>query len=138
MASMTALKINAWIEPYVHQNDTELITNLATAVQNKFLSKQTASERNSKFSKNDEFSRIMREQKEEQQQDLLIDMQRADHDLENSIEQEKATAKINGNGGSDVNTGHGKKGRPRTVDTDHWGNRQDGSEQNWDDWNKKH
>lgn len=140
MASMTALKINAWIEPYVHQNDTELITNLATAVQNKFLSKQTASERNSKFSKNDEFSRIMREQKEEQQQDLLIDMQRADHELENSIEQEEAAAKINGNGGSDVNTGHGKKGRPNKSGKQ-WDKNNNNSiddKNNWDKYDKKH
>ena len=139
MASMVALPVNAWIESYIHQNDTELITNLATAVQNKFLSKQTASERNSKFSKNDEFTRIMREQKEEDQQDLLIDIQRQEAQVENNIEQEEALAKINKQqSGSDVNTGRGKRGRPRTVDTDHWGNRKDGSEQNWADWNSKH
>lgn len=139
MASMVALPVNAWIESYIHQNDTELITNLATAVQNKFLSKQTASERNSKFSKNDEFTRIMREQKEEDQQDLLIDIQRQEAQVENNIEQEEALAKINNQqSGSDVNTGRGKKGRPRTVDTDRWGNRKDGSEQNWADWNSKH
>lgn len=139
MASMVALPVNAWIESYIHQNDTELITNLATAVQNKFLSKQTASERNSKFSKNDEFTRIMREQKEEDQQDLLIDIQRQEAQVENNIEQEEALAKINKQqSGSDVNTGRGKRGRPRTVDTDHWGNRKDGSEQNWGDWNSKH
>lgn len=139
MASMVALPVNAWIESYIHQNDTELITNLATAVQNKFLSKQTASERNSKFSKNDEFTRIMREQKEEDQQDLLIDIQRQEAQVENNIEQEEALAKINKQqSGSDVNTGRGKRGRPRTVDTDHWGNRKDGSEQNWADWNSRH
>lgn len=139
MASMVALPVNAWIESYIHQNDTELITNLATAVQNKFLSKQTASERNSKFSKNDEFTRIMREQKEEDQQDLLIDIQRQEAQVENNIEQEEALAKINNQqSGSDVNTGRGKRGRPRTVDTDRWGNRKDGSEQNWADWNSKH
>ena len=139
MASMVALPVNAWIESYIHQNDTELITNLATAAQNKFLSKQTASERNSKFSKNDEFTRIMREQKEEDQQDLLIDIQRQEAQVENNIEQEEALAKINKQqSGSDVNTGRGKRGRPRTVDTDHWGNRKDGSEQNWADWNSRH
>lgn len=117
MASMVALPVNAWIESYIHQNDTELITNLATAVQNKFLSKQTASERNSKFSKNDEFTRIMREQKEEDQQDLLIDIQRQEAQVENNIEQEEALAKINKQqSGSDVNTGRGKKGRPKRSD----------------------
>lgn len=113
-ASIMGLDINAWVEPYTHQNDTELVTNLATAVQNKFLSKQTASERNSKFSKNDEFERIMREQKEEDQQDLLMDIQRADNELENSIEEQEAAARISGGqSGNDVNTGNGRKaGRP--------------------------
>jgi len=113
VASMLGLPINAWREPFSHQNDSELVTNLATAVQNKFLSKQTASERNSKFSKNDEFSRIMREQKEEQEQDLLMDIQRADNETENKIEEEKATAKINGGYSGNVRTGNGRKaGRP--------------------------
>lgn len=117
MASMVALPVNAWIESYIHQNDTELITNLATAVQNNFLSKQTASERNSKFSKNDEFTRIMREQKEEDQQDLLIDIQRQEAQVENNIEQEEALAKINNQQpGEDINTGRGKKGRPKRSD----------------------
>lgn len=113
-ASIMGLDINAWVEPYIHQNDTELVTNLATAVQNKFLSKQTASERNSKYSKNDEFERIMREQKEEDQQDLLMDIQRADNELENSIEEQEAAARISdGQSGSDINTGNGRKaGRP--------------------------
>ena len=138
---MTGLPINAWMEPYIHQNDSELITNLATAVQNKFLSKQTASERNSKFSKNDEFTRIMREQKEEQQQDLLIDMQRADHELQNSIEEEEATAKINGNNnGSDINTGHGKKGRPNKSGKqwDENNNNPIDDKNNWEKYDKKH
>lgn len=113
-ASIMGLDINAWVEPYIHQNDTELVTNLATAVQNKFLSKQTASERNTKYSKNDEFERIMREQKEEDQQDLLMDIQRADNELENSIEEQEAAARISGGqSGSDINTGNGRKaGRP--------------------------
>lgn len=112
-ASMAALPLNAWVEPYIHQNDSELVTNLATAVQNKFLSKQTASERNTKFSKNDEFERIMREQKEADQQDLLNDIALQDAQTENAIEEEEAAARINRQqGGSDINTGHGKKGRP--------------------------
>lgn len=112
MASMTALPINAWVEPYTHQNDTELVTNLATAVQNKFLSKQTASERNTKFSKNDEFERIVRERKEEQEQDLLVEIAGQEAQVENNIEEEEALAKINHQqSGNDVNTGRGSKGK---------------------------
>lgn len=136
VATMVGLPINAWINPYVHSNKTEVITNIATAVQNGFLSKQTASERCPDFPKTAEYERIMREKKEEDQQDLLIELQKQDNQTENAIEEEKATAGIQGRKGT-VRTGRGK-GRPRTVDTDHWGNRKDGSEQNWDDWNNKH
>ena len=136
VATMVGLPINAWINPYVHSNKTEVITNIATAVQNGFLSKQTASERCPDFPKTAEYERIMREKKEEDQQDLLIELQKQDNQTENAIEEERATAGIQGGKGT-VRTGRGK-GRPRTVDTDHWGNRKDGSEQNWDDWNSKH
>ena len=136
VATMVGLPINAWINPYVHSNKTEVITNIATAVQNGFLSKQTASERCPDFPKTAEYERIMREKKEEDQQDLLIELQKQDNQTENAIEEEKATAGIQGGKGT-IRTGRGK-GRPRTVDTDHWGNRKDGSEQNWDDWNSKH
>lgn len=136
VATMVGLPINAWINPYVHSNKTEVITNIATAVQNGFLSKQTASERCPDFPKTAEYERIMREKKEEDQQDLLIELQKQDNQTENAIEEERATAGIHGGKGT-VRTGRGK-GRPRTVDTDHWGNRKDGSEQNWDDWNNKH
>lgn len=136
VATMVGLPINAWINPYVHSNKTELITNIATAVQNGFLSKQTASERCPDFPKTAEYERIMREKKEEDQQDLLIELQKQDNQTENAIEEERATAGIQGGKGT-IRTGRGK-GRPRTVDTDHWGNRKDGSEQNWDDWNSKH
>ena len=136
MATMVGLPINAWINPYVHSNKTEVITNIATAVQNGFLSKQTASERCPDFPKTAEYERIMREKKEEDQQDLLIELQKQDNQTENAIEEERATAGIQGGKGT-IRTGRGK-GRPRTVDTDHWGNRKDGSEQNWDDWNNKH
>ena len=136
VATMVGLPINAWINPYVHSNKTEVITNIATAVQNGFLSKQTASERCPDFPKTAEYERIMREKKEEDQQDLLIELQKQDNQTENAIEEERATAGIHGGKGT-IRTGRGK-GRPRTVDTDHWGNRKDGSEQNWDDWNNKH
>lgn len=131
-ATMVNLPISAWIEPYIHQNDTELFTNLATAVQNKFISKQTASERISKYAKNDEYGRIIREKKEEQEMDLLVDLQRQDAQLENNIQQEAAVAKINnGQSGSDINTGNGRKrGRPNIYNTDQWGNRE--GENNWD------
>ena len=117
MATMTGLPIHAWVEIYVHQNKSEIITNLATAVQNNFLSKQTASERCPDFPVNDEYDRIMREKKEEDQQDLLMDMQRADNETENAIEEQKATANIQNGGSGNVRTGRGA-GRPNKSGTD--------------------
>lgn len=141
-ASMVNLPVIAWVEPYVHQNDTELITNLATAVQNGFLSKQTASERNSKYSKNDEFARCLREKKEEQEQDLLIQVQQNEEQAKIEIEQQEAQARINRQqGGNDVNTGHGgKRGRPNKSgkEWDENGNNPIDDNNNWKDWNAKH
>ena len=76
----------------------------------------------------------MREQKEEDQQDLLIDIQRQEAQVENNIEQEEALAKINKQqSGSDVNTGRGKRGRPNESGREYDSNR------NWEgrmNWNK--
>ena len=140
VTDMVNLPVNAWISPYYHQNSQEIITNLATAVQNSFLSHQTASERCPDFPVNDEYDRIVREAKEKQEQDLLKDIRLSDAQTEDAVQEEEAKARIDrGKGGSDISTGRGiKRGRPRTVDTDKWGNRQDGSEHNWDDWNAKH
>ena len=135
MASMTALPVHAWIEVFVHQNKSETITNIATAVQNSFLSKRTASERCPDFPVADEIDRIIREKKEEDQQDLLMDMERADNETENAIEQEKATAQISGYSGN-VRTGNGRKrGRPNKFNTDENGNRI--GESHWEEFNAK-
>lgn len=116
-ATFMALPINAWIQVYVHSNNTETITNLATAVQNKFISHQTASERCPDFPKNDEYSRIMEEEKEKQQMDLLVQLEAQDNQTDNAIKQEEASAKINrGKSGQDINTNptSGRKpGRPK-------------------------
>lgn len=139
--TMMALPVNAWYKAYVHQNYTEEITNIATAVQNKFLSKQTASERCPEFPKNDEFERIMREKKEEQQQDLLLDIQKQDAQTQNNIEEEEAQARINaGKSGSDINTGHGKSGRPNKSgkEWDKNGNNPIDDRNNWEKWDRNH
>lgn len=70
-SAFNSLEVYAWISPYVPQNDTELISNLATAVQNGFESRQTASEKIPMIAKNSEWERILKEKKEEQQQDIL-------------------------------------------------------------------
>lgn len=139
-ATMMELPVNAWISAYVHSNHTEIVTNLATAVQNKFISRQTASERCPDFPKNDEWARIIAEEKQKQEMDLLAEIQQMDAQTENNIEQEEATAKINmGKSGSDINTGHGgKRGRPNRSgkEWDKSGNFP--GREGWSEWNRKH
>lgn len=139
-ATMVNLPINAWVQPYIHQNYTELVTNIATAVQNKFLSKQTATERCPDFPKNDEFNRIMREMKQEQEMDLLSQITLADEQTDNAIEQEEATARINRQqGGNDVNTGGGRKaGRPNKSGKQWDANGNWPGRNNWDAYNQTH
>ena len=141
-ATMMALPLNSYIQAYIHENYTEEITNIATAVQNGFLSRQTASERCPQFPKNGEYVRVVKEKKEEQEQDLLLDIQRADAQTENAIEEDEAQARINRQqSGNDVNTGGGRKrGRPNESGKkwDENGNNPIDDKNNWKDWNKKH
>lgn len=134
------LPVHGEIVPYVHQNSTEIITNLATAVQNGFLSHQTASERLPDFPKNDEYSRIVEEQKEKQQQDLLNDIELQDNQTENNIEEEEAKSRMDrGKSGSDISTGHGgQRGRKNRSGREYDSNRNWEGRENWDEWNTRH
>ncbi len=125
-ASLLNLPINAWIEPYIHQNDSELMTNLQTGVANGFLSHQTASERASKYSKNDEIQRIMDEDLEKRKRDAQFEIDKMKAETDEAIREQKATQ-------GNVRTGNGTK-QGRT--TDKWGNHE--GENNWDDWNSTH
>lgn len=73
--SFNQLEVYSWILPYVPQNDSELIQNLAVAVQNGFESRQTASEKIPMIAKNSEWERILKEQKEQQQNDILAQIE---------------------------------------------------------------
>lgn len=136
-ASLLNLKVNVWIEPYIHQNLAELMANLAMGVQNSFISHQTASERASVYAKNDEIDRIFREDLNKRKLDAQtkLDEQRAAIEME--IEKQKALSKITK--GQDMNTGRGK-GRPnRSGKTwDKNGNNPIDDKNNWDNWNSTH
>lgn len=67
------MKIFSWAVPYVHQNAAELVSNLVQLVGAGILSKETGSEE-SGYGKNNEWDRIMREYKEQQQADLLYQL----------------------------------------------------------------
>nr|DAE11776.1 MAG TPA: portal protein [Myoviridae sp. ctXwe21] len=68
------LNVYAWIKPYIHLNESELVQNLAVAVQNGFLSRQTANEQIQMYSNPRDWDRIIKEKKEEQQADLLYEL----------------------------------------------------------------
>lgn len=131
-ATLANLKTNSWIEPYVHQNDSEIFTNIATAVQNGFLSHQTASERIPKYAKNDEISRIIQEDLQKRKLDMQAQIDLKREQLKADISKLKEQAKINKNkSGQDINT---RSSRTRTTDKN--GNRP--GENNWDEWNETH
>ena len=73
---MTALRLNSWIKPYIHQNWTETITNMAMAVQNGFLSRKRANEVADEYATPQDWEQILSETKEEQQHDLLLQTQK--------------------------------------------------------------
>lgn len=129
-ASLLNLSINAWIQPYIHQNDSEMYQNLSVAVQNGFLSQRTASERAPEFPKNDEYNRILEEYVNKKEIDMQFELDKEREQTELEIKKIRAQSAL---AGQDVNTGHGKK-QGRT--TDKWGNHE--GENNWEQWNRTH
>ena len=70
------LPLRPWIKPYVHISESAIMTDLATGVQNGFISKRTASERASFYSVSTEWQRLQEEAKEEEKADLLAQFER--------------------------------------------------------------
>ena len=77
---MQALDTYSWIEPYVHQNTAEIVQNLVSLHGNGLISAETASALHG-YGENNEFDKIMREMKEQQQQDLLIELGNTNPDV---------------------------------------------------------
>lgn len=150
-----------YIQPYIHVNETERATILATAVQNGFCSKQTAAEKFT-LSTPQEWDRILREKHEEDMHKILVqeqtlEMQNEENlDYQEQIQEIQTDAQIKvidaqqtTSSSSDddspkkkvsikkgnVATGRGR-GRPTTVGTDRHGNRI--NEQNWTKWDLTH
>lgn len=146
-------EISFYIMPYIHINETERATILSIAVQNGFCSKQTASEKFT-LSTPQEWDRILKEKHEDDMKKLLlqeqtIEMQNEQQvelqgeltDIQTDAQVEVIKAQQQAEGDEDSNkkkvsvkkgnvaTGRGR-GRPRTVNTDKWGNRP--HENNWD------
>lgn len=128
-ATLVGLKVNAWIEPYIHQNDSELMQNLRIGVQDGFISKQTASERATKYAKNDEIKRILDEDLEKRKRDMQFEIDKQKAQTNEEIRKLKAQSQFSG---KDVNTGNGSRTR-RTDQNGNWPN-----ENNWKTWNSTH
>ena len=71
---MANLGTFSWIEPYVHQNQAELVNNLVQLVNAGLLSKNTGCNLTG-YGENDEFDKVMCEFKEQQAADLLFDLE---------------------------------------------------------------
>lgn len=130
VATLMGLKVNAWIEPYIHQNDSELMQNLQVGVQAGFISKQTASERATKYAKNDEIKRIISEDLDKRKKDQQFELEKQKAQVDQEIRKIKAQSALKG---QDVNTGRNTR---NTRTTDKWGNRP--NENNWKSWNDTH
>ena len=71
--TFTSLDTYSWIEPYVHQNTSELVNNLCMLVNANLLSRDTGSSL-SGYGENNEFDKILYEWKQQQAADLLDDL----------------------------------------------------------------
>ena len=80
---------------------------------------------------------MIREKKEEQQMDLLMELKRTEFETQNAIYEQEQTARINSvQSGEDVNTGR-SPGRPNKSGKTWDENGNFLGENNWDEFNKK-
>jgi len=70
------LPLRPWIRPYVHINESSVMSDLAIGVQNGFISKKTASERAWFYATSVEWERLMEQKKMEEQADLLAEYEK--------------------------------------------------------------
>lgn len=80
-----ALNIHSYIEPYVPQNESEMMQNLATGVQNGFLSIQTSAEKNP-YAVPQEQQRIITERRHAEEIDLLTQTKQAQEAQSSSLQ----------------------------------------------------
>ena len=85
--------IRHYLEPYIHVNQTELVTNLNTSVIGKFLSRQTASEKNPYATPN-EWERICQEEHDAMMHQLLLEEQRIEIQNDANVEMQEELSEI--------------------------------------------
>lgn len=94
------LPLSHWIIPFIPVSENELVTILATGVQNGFCSKQTASEK-FPYSTPAEWSRILNEKHDEQSNELLLQEQRLEIQNEAQVDLQEDLADIGEDGNAD-------------------------------------
>lgn len=134
--------IRHYIEPYIHVNFTELITNINTAVTGKFMSRQTASEKNPYATPN-EWERIQQEEHDALAQELLLTEQKLEIQSEIAINQAEALAEIDSqytqetttttDGNGNKTTSKGRRTRTKGSVATNRGRRSLSGKQ-WDKW----
>ena len=87
------LQLYHWIQIFVPISEGEMTTILATGVQNKFCSKQTASEK-FPYATPSEWDRIKQEEQEENQEELLLQEQKLDIQNDAQVELQEELSDI--------------------------------------------
>ena len=87
------LPISHWIQIFIPISEGELASILATGVQNKFCSKQTASEK-FPYATPQEWSRILQERHDEQAEELMMQEQRIEIQNDANVEMQEQLAEI--------------------------------------------
>lgn len=87
-------EISFYIQPYIHVNETERATILATAVQNGFCSKQTAAEKFT-LSTPQEWTRKLREEHDAEIRKLLLQEQTLEIQNEENLQYQQELSEIN-------------------------------------------
>lgn len=155
-------EISFYIQPYIHINETERTTILATAVQNGFCSRQTAAEKFT-LSTPQEWTRKLREEHDEEMRKLLLQEQTLEMQNEQNVDYQQQVSeiqteqqvevikaqqettendddeskkKVSVRKGS-VATGRGR-GRPNRTGIQWDSNRNAPGENNWRNWNLNH
>ena len=70
------LPMKWWIKPYVHVSESAMVQDLATGIQNGFISRQTATERASMSSTVSEWDRIVKEQNEKRKAEMELEKEK--------------------------------------------------------------
>lgn len=91
------LPLSHWLIPFIPISENELVTILATGVQNGFCSKQTASEK-FPYSTPAEWSRILNEKHEEQENELLLQEQKMEIQNDAQVDLQEDLAEIDTDG----------------------------------------